>query len=531
MVQRATVERITENRFLAAGIALVVIAVAITFALLNESDKELESRLAEQGRSTDAQGRSEGRSESATGEPEEGTAAGERTPGAAAGAALPDLPGGPEAQPCTPERVDSPGVTDETITIGQIVTDSNQIPQQLRPAHEGLQAFVDRFNAGGGLCGRELRIEYRNDNLNPATHNQDAQELASRVLAFVANESLLDFLDYEREPPFEPTVEGGGGKVPDVGGLAFSYGRSQSRWHAGVIGSVSPTLVGGGQYRFYLNEQKAKGTPCRRGGVVYLREPTGASEDQARLGRVSIEEPWGGNLGRGNTQLYAVNLLDPVPAYEALVDRMVADGMNCVFTYTDLQSSINMALAMKNRGVWPPETCRRGNQCFRIFSVVLSAYDTRFVQDAGDAARSVTTFIPHVPLVEVNNPVMKDYLEALRSVEGAHPSTFSILGFASGRMFVEALRACPAAPTRACLMDSLRNMKDFTAGGLLGGTTPFRTTRATFERYGTYDWKWIFNTWVIMRVIERNGKLDFYRITPDEGFSRSDIHVARGSPA
>jgi hypothetical protein len=142
--------------------------------------------------------------------------------------------------------VDAPGVTNETITIGQIVTDSSQIPQQLRPAHEGLRAFVELVNKAGGVCDRKLRLEYRNDNLNPATHNQDARELAARVLAFVGNESLLDFLDYQREPPFEPTVQGGGSFVPDVGGLAFSYGRSQSRWHAGVIGSVSPVLVGGG---------------------------------------------------------------------------------------------------------------------------------------------------------------------------------------------------------------------------------------------------------------------------------------------
>jgi hypothetical protein len=426
--------------------------------------------------------------------------------------------------------VTAPGVTDDAITVGQIVTDSDQLPQQLQPAHEGLKAFVNVFNKSGGLCGRQMRIEYRNDNLNPATHNQDARELASRVFAFVANESLLDFLDYQREPPFEPTVQGGGGKVPDVGGLAFGYGRAQSAWHAGVIGSVSPTLVGGGQYRFLVNESRSKGTPCRKGGVVYLREPTGASEDQARLGAVSIEESWGGNLGRGKTQTYPANLLDPVPAYEALVDRMIADGMNCAFTYTDLQSSINMAKAMRNQGVWPPDKCRRGNQCFRLFSVVLSVYDRKFVTDAGEGARSVSTFIPHVPLVESNNPAMKVYLDALRTVPGARASTFSILGFASGLMFVEALQPCREAPTRACVMESLKKMRDFKAGGLIGGITPFRRTRATFDRYGTFDWKWIFNTWVIMRISDRNGKRDFYRVGPTDGFGASDLHVARGTP-
>ncbi|MGH2759976.1 MAG: hypothetical protein ACRDKJ_10500, partial [Actinomycetota bacterium] len=330
MVQRSTVAWITENRFLAAGIALIIIAVAVAFAVINDSDQTLGSKLAE-GVDPAPTSASDGSPESTGGAATPGSAVTGR-PSGSSGALIPGLPGSPGAKPCTARRVAAPGVTDETVTIGQIVTDSNNLPQQLRPAHEGLQAFTNVFNRSGGLCGRKLRIEYRNDNLNPATHSQDARELAGRVLAFVANESLLDFLDYEREPPFEPTVQGGGGKVPDVGGLAFGYGRAQSAWHAGVIGSVSPTLVGGGQYKFLLNEQRSKGTPCRKGGVVYLNEPTGASQDQARLGAVSIEESWGGGIGRGNTKEYEARLLDPVQAYEALVDRMVADGMNCAFT-------------------------------------------------------------------------------------------------------------------------------------------------------------------------------------------------------
>lgn len=431
---------------------------------------------------------------------------------------------------CTAQKVDETGVSDDEITIGQIVTNSNQIPQQLEPAHEGLDAFIRLYNASGGLCGRKLALEYRNDNLNPAIHAQDARELAARVLAFVANESLFDQLDYEQEPPFEPTVEGDGSPVPDVGGLAFSYPRGHSQWHAGVIGSVSPTLVGGGQYRFFQSEAKADGAPCTKAGVVYLQEPTGASEDQARVGAASLEQSWGANLGSGNTRLYGAGLFDSTIQYEGLVGRMQADGMNCVFAYNDLQSSINLARAMRNRGVWPPATCK-GTGCFRVFYIPLSAYDAKFIRDAGDASLGVSTFIPHVPLTETSTKAMRVYLDAIKNVPGARPSTFSIIGFASGVMLIEALEPCKAAPTRECLMASLRKMKGFTASGLLGGTTPFKTTRVTYDDYGTFDWKWIFNTSVAMRVADRNGKRDFYRINPKSGFFRDTLHVARGSPA
>lgn len=528
MVARNPVAWVAENRFVAAGIALVIIAVAVTFALLSEDEEDLTSRLTQpqtEARVTDTApnamaaaseqpSRSEGRVAS---------------PGGGAPLAIPGVPGTPGAKPCNPSKSRETGVTDDAITIGQVVTESNQLPQQFRPAHEGLQAFVKLINSQGGFCKRQIRLEYRNDNLNPATHSQDTRELAGRVLAFVANESLLDFLDYQQDPPFDPTVRGGSGFVPDVGGLAFGYPRSQSNWHAGVVGSVSPVLVGGGQFKFFTGEAKAKGTPCRKGAVVHLREPTGASEDQARLGQVSLEQSWGAGLGRGNTQLYATNLQDPVPAYEALVDRMVADGMNCVFTYSDLQSSINLAQALNNRGVWPPDRCR-GDRCFRVVWIPLSAYDEKFIRDGGEGARSVSTFIPHAPQNEPGNPGVKMYLNALKKVAGAKPSTFSIFGFASGLMLLDGLRACPESPTRACLISSLRKMQNFRAGGLLGGTTPFRKSRATYGSYGTFDWKWIFRYSIAMRVGDRGGKRDFYRLRPGDAFFEDAIRVARGTP-
>jgi hypothetical protein len=97
-------------------------------------------------------------------------------------------------------------------------------------------------------------------------------------------------------------------------------------------------------------------------------------------------------------------------------------------------------------------------------------------------------------------------------------------------MLVQALQSCPAAPTRKCLMDALHGMKDFSASGLLGGTTPFRTTRVTYDRYGTFDWKWIFSSSVAMRVMDRSGRRDFYRIRPEAGFFHDVLHVARGTP-
>jgi ABC-type branched-subunit amino acid transport system substrate-binding protein len=528
MVARNPAVWISENRLATAGIALIIVASAVAFALLTGGGENTQSRLTQPGPSastTTSKGQGGAQESTVPGQTRSSGSVGAR----AGAPILPGLTSGPKTQACSAAKVNQVGVSDSEIKIGQVITDSNQIPQQFGPVREGLQAFINVFNKTGALCGRRLKLDPRNDNLNPATHISDYRSLANNVFAFVGNSSLLDFLDYQRNPPYDPMEKGGGSFVPDVGGLALSYGRSQSSWHAGVVGSVSPVLVGGGQFKYLTNEVKAKGTPCRKAGVVYLREPTNASQDQASLGAVAVEESWGGGLGKGNTKLYAANLQDPEPAYEALVNQMVAEGMNCVFTYTDIQSSINLVQAMSKDGVWPPDKCKLGPKCFRVAWVPFTVYDQKFIKDGGDGARGVSTFIPHVPLTETNTPAVKVYLDALKTIGGARPSTFSIFGFASGLMLIQALAACPAAPTRTCLINSLRQMKGFTAAGLLGGTTPFRRTRATYQGT-TFDWKWIFNINIGMRVVDRGGKRDFYRINPPSGFLVDTLHVARGTP-
>lgn len=453
----------------------------------------------------------------------------------------PPVPGTKPLPPCTPGSSNETGVTKGEVKLGQIVTDSSTLPGQFRPAYEGLMAYAKLVNDGGGICGRRLSVEFQNDNSNPLTH--DYRSMAQRVFAFVANESLLDGEDYQTSPPFNPryTDNRTGGYVPDVGGLAFAYGRSQSAWHAGVVGSVSPVLIGGGQFRYFVDEARASGRPCRKAGVVYLVEPTGASKDQGLLFQAALEAPWGANLGPGSVHLYQAALLSPVLVYKGLVQNMVRDGVNCVFTASDLASNINLAKAMAQEGVWPPDTCSRGDECFSVFWIPFSAYDPEFIRDAGSGARFVSSFLPHLPLNETGNPAMRSYLDALTALArsdsrfgGAEPSTFSLLGFASGIMFGEALAACGGSPTRNCVMSYLRSMQSFTAGGLLGRITPFRTTRVNYGTYGTFDWKWIFADSVAVRVLGNEATLihRFHRVNPPGGgFFPDTLHVARGSPA
>jgi hypothetical protein len=469
-----------------------------------------------------------------------------RTPGASPTipGAAPFVPGTSPVPPCRPSPPVTArgqaetGISPTSVTIGQIVTDSSNITGQFRPTYEGLSAYMKLVNDRGGVCGRRIFIDYSNDNSNPTTH--DFSNMAQRVFAFVANFTILDNLDYDSDPPFNPRYHDNrtGEYVPDVGGLAFAYGRAQSRWHAGVIGSVSPVLVGGGQFKHFIEEAADGGKPCRKAGTIHLVEPTGASQDQAEVGAAALAAPWGGDLGAKNVESYSASLASPDLVYRGIIGRMVRDGVNCVFSYTDLASNINLAKALYQEGVWPPDKCSRPvkSQCFSVVWVPFTAYDPAFTRAGGPGARNISTFIPQLPLNETSSPALRAYLDALAALKAsdaqfrsATPSSFSALGFASGIMFVEALQACGGAPTRRCVMEFLRGLQDFNAGGLLGGVSPFRTTEAYAQGYGTWNWKWIFFRSIAVRVLgnEQDQLQRWHRINPASGFFTDTLHVAR----
>ncbi len=91
------------------------------------------------------------------------------TPQATETTAAPDEPDAPDSQPeekevaLVPVGPDTPGVTDDTITISFIITDTSMVAQALgwETPDEGdreaqIAALVDHFNAQGGIAGRQI---------------------------------------------------------------------------------------------------------------------------------------------------------------------------------------------------------------------------------------------------------------------------------------------------------------------------------------------------------------------------------------
>src|SRR5437879_2382424 len=145
-VKKNLASKVFEHQLWTAGIALVVLAAAVGVGVVTRSHDEARSRVAQSRPALTSPERPNlgVQAHSPNGRADRSTT-GESA--IARSDVISRLAGGSIAAGCRPGKDNAIGVTSSQIRIGQIVTDSNQLPALFKSAHEGLQAFVNVFNA------------------------------------------------------------------------------------------------------------------------------------------------------------------------------------------------------------------------------------------------------------------------------------------------------------------------------------------------------------------------------------------------
>ncbi|MFI6985241.1 ABC transporter substrate-binding protein [Embleya sp. NPDC050154] len=78
-----------------------------------------------------------------------------------------------------------PGVTDTTISVGALSDLSNVFGPLGRTMVQGNELYFKQRNAGGGICGRQVKLEMRDHAYNVQTSVAQFSELEPKVLGFV----------------------------------------------------------------------------------------------------------------------------------------------------------------------------------------------------------------------------------------------------------------------------------------------------------------------------------------------------------
>lgn len=332
------------------------------------------------------------------------------------------------------------GVTPTQITIGNVATLTGPIPGLFKGSQDATDAFIQYINSQGGVYGRKLVMKSADDGLDCNKNQSATQDLLNQVFAFVGSFSVFDNCS-AKVLTANPTV-------PDV-----HYTLSSEANDTANSFSPQPQPPGFRTGGFLYIKSKFPDSVKKLGSLWVNTSPTTWANQKAAMQSVG---------------------------YTVVYERSTSP------TETDFTSDI---IRMKSAGV---EILDLRNQDKTIIARVLQAAAQQnfkpkviYTNSAYDA-----TFFKLLPDPSVANGVIMDQQYAMFLGEDAkstpevalldewmkktHPDTpidlFATYSWASGRLFVEALKAAGPNPTRAGLLDALKNIHNFDSNGLVAPT-------------------------------------------------------------
>jgi ABC-type branched-subunit amino acid transport system substrate-binding protein len=333
------------------------------------------------------------------------------------------------------------GISGDTLTIGNVATLSGPVPGLFQGAVIGTQAWVAYQNSIGGLAGRKIKLEIRDDQFDTGQNRAATIELMSKVFAFVGSFSLYDDAAVKQmEQAGMPDLQ-----IPLTPGLQNSP----------INISVNPVKRGTSTGPW--NGLKAKFPDAiEHVGGLYGDVPAAKNSfvDNQYVSE-SVGYKWVYTRGYQPTET----------DFTADVVRMRQAGVRFFFTNGDVKSVARMAKAMAGQGFKP--------DAFVVFG---PAYDATFLPLAGAAAEGVINIntqamylgedsqtIPEIAL-------MNEWLQKVKP--GYRPDLFAAYGWGHGRLFAKAMEAVGPKPTRPALMTALRKIDNWDGYGLFAPAGP-----------------------------------------------------------
>jgi ABC-type branched-subunit amino acid transport system substrate-binding protein len=359
---------------------------------------------------------------------------------AATGAAAASSAGGATCKAGTPSS--DPGVTATEIHFGNVSTTGGPVPGIFAGARDGANAFFAYQNSQGGVCGRQLKLDFQDDNLDPSRNQQAYQQLSSKDLGIVGSFSVVD--------EGGSSVIGSHPDMPDV-----SYALSKARYGLSNNFSPQPLKVPGwplGTLQYF----KTTFGPNVITKMAYFTENVQSAKDAASGQKAAAQ-----SLGY---QIVYERVTEPTDTdFTADVSNMKSKGVQGVMMAGDAGQMARIAAAMKAQGFTVPLATWGAN-----------AYDQQFVKNSQGGAEGALISPVATALYAGEDagsvPEVGLFNQWLKRV-GGKPDFFAAMGWASARLMVQAVQT-GGAPTRAAIMGALKGIHKFDSNGMLAPADP-----------------------------------------------------------
>jgi ABC-type branched-subunit amino acid transport system substrate-binding protein len=349
----------------------------------------------------------------------------------------------PEAPAAAGGNCDTPGFTADKIRLGLVYPDTGELAGVLSSSRSGVEARIQLANEHGGIHGRKLTYEWRDDEGNPPTNGAAVRELVERRNVFGLIEST--------------TAAGGGAAylrehgIPVAGLPAealWADPRNRNMFAYAYLFTDGPTVDTFGKY---VRAQGGTRAAVIRSDVTAASRNTDTKiKDSLAAGDVKIiRQPF----------TFNANVTNPRRLGEQIRDS----GANVIIGTLSAKDFATVMRGVRAAGAH--------------VTVVLSAttYDQSQLRREGTALAGISTFLNYVPF-EVRTPAHQTYLAATArySPELQPPDQqIPLVAYILTDLFLHGLEVAGPCPTRAGFIDALRAVKGYNAGGLIAGEVDF----------------------------------------------------------
>jgi len=347
--------------------------------------------------------------------------------------------------PATPAQdASTTGVTPTSLTVGNVSIISGPVPGLFAGSPIGVKAYFDYINSKGGIAGRKLLVDSKDDAFSSLQNKTETQEAINSDFAMVGSLSLFD--------GFGCKALASDTAVPDVS-VTLDPGANALPNNFSAV----PTNLGAGlgPFRYYKKHYPGDTTI----GTIVSDVATAKTQ-------------WRGEAAAAQHVGYKivyVDYINPLQSdFTTDVINMRNKGVNVVdLSAVDWQEA---AIFMQNAAAqnWKPGL---------VFSDG-PVYASQFISHAGGPAITDGIQLGMSQALYLGQdakslPADELFLRYVKKVDPSWtPDLYTLLGWASAQLFVQALKSAGPHPTRGAVIEQLKKITSFDASGLLAPSNP-----------------------------------------------------------
>jgi len=363
----------------------------------------------------------------------------------------------PALAPTAAQNASTTGITSKSVTVGNVSIVTGPVPGLFEGAPIGVKAYFDIINGQGGVDGRKLLVDSKDDAFSGQQNQTETQEAIASDFGLVGSFSLFDgygcsaLASDTAVPDVSVTIDAGTNALPND----FS---AQPLSGLETLGPVE-----------YYKKHYPKDTTV--GAII---SDVASAENQ-------LAEQFAGMKSLGYKIAY-VDDVNPLQSdFTTDVINMKNKGVNAV----DLGG-----VDWQDAAIFVEDAATQNWHPGLIFSTG-PVYADQFISHAGGPAATNGIQIGQVYALYLGQdaskvPAVKQFDTYVKKVNPSWtPDLYTLFGWASAELFVQALKAAGPHPTRGAVIAQLKKITSFNADGLFGGADPpAKTTTPCFLMAG-----------------------------------------------